>query len=116
MLFIEHNTTIYMGGDMIDYLANTIQCEDNDVRFYLRLKLYYPNNNNSHSITLPDRTSIPVEYDGVLPCIAVRRLTKYEVEIFEKIALTSKINWDTYGKGESFSEVESQPNDIESGM
>ena len=52
----------------------------------------------------------------MLPCIAVRRLTKYEVEIFEQIALTSKINWDTYGKGESFSEVESQPNDIESGM
>ena len=67
LLFLEHNTTIYMGGDMIDSLANTIQCEDNDVRFNLRPKVYHPNNNNTQLITFPDGTSIPVNYNRVLP-------------------------------------------------
>ena len=58
-----------MGDDKIDYLANPIQCEDNYMRVDLRPKLYYPNNNNTQSITFPDGNPIPVEYNGVLPCI-----------------------------------------------
>ena len=87
-----------MGVDMIDSLANPIQCEDNYLRIYLRPKLYYPNNNNIHSITFPDGTLIPVKYDGVLPCIVVRRPTNYEIENCEKMALTSKFDWYPYGK------------------
>ena len=68
-----------MGDNMIDYLANPIQCEDNDVRIDLRPKLYYPNNNNTQPITFPYGTSIPVDSYGVLPSIAVSRPTKYEV-------------------------------------
>ena len=79
MVLIEHNNKIYMGDNMIDYLDNTIQCEDNDVIVDLRPKVYYPNKNNAQSTTFPDENSIPVEYDGVIPCIAICKPTKYEV-------------------------------------
>ena len=80
MVLIEHNNKIYMKDDMIDTLANPIQREDNYARVDLRPKAYYPNNDNAQSITFPYGTLIPVEYDVVLPCIAVRKPTKCEVE------------------------------------
>ena len=95
----EHNNIIYMGYDMIDSLSNPIKCQDNDGRVKLRPKLQYPNNNNAQLITFPDGTSIPVDYDGVLPCIAVCKPNKYKVENCERIALTSKIDEGPYGKG-----------------
>ena len=61
VVFLEHNNTIYMGEDIIDSLANPIQCEYNAVKIDLHPKVYYPNNNNAQSITLPYGTSIPVE-------------------------------------------------------
>ena len=77
-------------------------------------KLYDPKKNNSYSINFLDRNAIPFEYDGVLPCIAVHRTTKYEVENCERIAMTSKFDWDSYGKGGSLSKVEAHLNYIES--
>ena len=105
VVLIEHKNTIYMGDNMIDSLANPIQCGDNDARIDLRPKLYNTKNNNAESINSPDGTSNPVEYYGVLPCISVRKLSKYKVGNCEQIALTSKLNWDLYGKGGSFSKV-----------
>ena len=99
---------------MICSLDNPIQCEDNALRVDLRPKLYDPNNNNSQSINFPYGTSIPVDYYGVLPWIAVLKPTKYEVENCEWIALTSKFYLDSYVKGGSFSKVEAHSNDIES--
>ena len=106
VFLIEHNNTIYMNENIIDSLSNPIQCEDNDVRVYLRPKVYYPNNNNKQSINFPDESSIPFEYNGVLPCIAVRKPNNYEVEHCEWISLTSKFNWGPYGKVGNFSKVE----------
>ena len=113
MVFLEHNNNIYMGDNMIDSLANPIQCEDNYVRFELRRKLYYPYNNNAHFITFPDDFN-PSWVQWIFPCITVHKPTKYEVENCEQIALTSKLDWDAYGKWGSFSKVESHSNDIES--
>ena len=62
---------------MIDYLANPIKCEDNDVRLDLCPKVYDKNKNNTQSITFPDGTSTPVDYYGVLPCISAHKPTKY---------------------------------------
>ena len=76
MVLLEHNNTIYMGDDMIDSLDNPIQCEDIDVRIDLGPEVYYPNNNNAQSIAFPDVTSILVDYNGVLPCIAIHKPTK----------------------------------------
>ena len=61
VVFLEHNYTIYMEEYMIDYFANHIQCKYNDVRIDLLSKVYDPNNNNAHSITFPDITSIKIE-------------------------------------------------------
>ena len=105
MILIEHNNTKYMGETMIDSLANPIQCEDNYVRFNLRPKLYYPNNNYAQTFTFPDWNSIPVEYNGVLTCIAVRKPTNHKVENCEQINLTLKFDWDPYDKGGSSSNV-----------
>ena len=49
----------------------------------------------------------------MITCIAIRRPIKYEVENCEQITLTSKFDWDTYGKGGSSSKVEAQSNIIE---
>ena len=47
VLFLEHNNTIYMVDYVINFLANPIQCKDNDVRIDLHPKVYYSNNNNT---------------------------------------------------------------------
>ena len=114
MVLLEHNNTIYMGDNIIDSLANPIQCEDNDVRGDSRPKVYDPNNNNAQSINFSDGASITVEHDVVLACIAVRKTIKYKVVNCEQIDLTSKFNRDPYGKVGSFSKVEAHLNDIES--
>ena len=101
-----------MGDEIIDSLANLIKCEDNYVIVDLCPKLYYPNKNNAQSITFLYGTSIPVEYNGVCPCMAVRKSTKYEVENCKRIDLTSKLDWDPYGKVGNFSKVEAHSNDI----
>ena len=51
VVLLEHNNTIYLGDNMINTLTNPIICDDDNVRFDLLPKLYYPNNNNAHSIT-----------------------------------------------------------------
>ena len=76
-------------------------------------KVYDQNINNKHSITFLDGASIPVDLNGVLPCIAVRRTTKYKVENCEWISLTSKFDWDPYVKGGIFYKVEAQLNYID---
>ena len=50
----------------------------------------------------------------MIPYIAVRRPTKYEVENCERISLTSKFDWDIFVKGGIFSKVEYHLNNIES--
>ena len=113
MVLLELNNTIYMGDYMIYSLYNSIQREDNDLRIDLRPKVYDKNNNNSQLITFPYGTSIPVDYNGVLPRRANRRLTKYEVENCVQIALTWKLDWDFYVKGGSLSNFEAHLNNIE---
>ena len=76
-----------MGDGMIGSLASTIQCEDNYMGIDLHTKVYDWNNNNEQSIKSPYGNSIPVDYNAVLLCIAVRKPTKYEVENCEQIAL-----------------------------
>ena len=102
-----------MGDDMIYSLANPIQFEDNDVKIDLRLNFYYPKK-TEQLIIIQYLTSIPVDYYGVLPCITVCRPTKHEVENYEQIALTSKLDWDPYGKGEILSKAEAHLIHIES--
>ena len=52
----------------------------------------------------------------MIPCISVRKLTKYKIENCERIALTSKSDWGTYRKGGILSKVEASLNNIQSVM
>ena len=61
MVFLEHDNTIHMGGNVINSLSNPIQSEYNYVKIDLHTKVYYPNNNKLQSINFPDGTSIPVD-------------------------------------------------------
>ena len=116
VVWLEHNNTIYKGDNMIDSLDNPIQCEDNYTRIDLHPKVYNLNNNKNQSINFSDGTLIPINYNEVLPSISIHKPTNYEIENCEKIALTSKPDWDPYGKGGSFYKVEAHLNDIEAVM
>lgn len=71
-LLLENYNTIYLGDSMEDSLVNPIQAEENSVRVDLRPKRFYPHEtNNCQSITFTDGTTLPLEYDGVLPFIPI---------------------------------------------
>ena len=72
VVLLEVNNSIYMAENMNDSLLNPIQAEEEDVRVDLRPKRYYPSEPLAQSITFPDGTVIPVDYDGVLPYIPIR--------------------------------------------
>ena len=61
VVLLEQNNTVYTGYDMIDSLSKPIQYKDNDVRVYLRPKLYDQNSNNAQLINFSDVTSTPVD-------------------------------------------------------
>ena len=48
VVLLEHNNTIHTGkGDIINSLANPIQCEDNDMKINFFPKVYYPDTDNA---------------------------------------------------------------------
>ena len=93
---IEHNNTIYMGSNMDDSLSNPIQSEEAGVGVHLRPKYYYNDEEHAQAITFPDRTIIPIQYNGSLPFIPVRRFTPNEIENCRRLQLTSRDDWDPY--------------------
>ena len=76
--------------------------EDNGIRFDLLPKYLYRDEEHSQSIKITNGIPIPIDCDGVLPCIALRRPTPEEIYTFEIFDLTSKFEWDPYIKGWHF--------------
>ena len=111
-ILLEYNNTIYMGSDMDDSLCNPIQLEENNVRVDLRPKAYYPSESGAQSITFSNDFSIPIDYDGVLPCISIRRPTAHELATCERLQLSSKYDWDPYKFKSSFCATSTRNNDI----
>ena len=93
-LIIENCNAIYLGEKMDDSLVNPVQCECNDTRVDLRPKMFYPDVHACQTITFSDGTSIPLELDGVLPCLYVRRPTQEEIDSCPRVQLTSEDEWD----------------------
>ena len=85
-----------MGSNMDDSLSNPIQSEEAGVGVDLRPKYYYNDEEHAQAITFPDGTIIPIQYDGSLPFIPVRRPTPNEIENCRRLQLTSKDAWDLY--------------------
>ena len=93
-LLLENNNAIYMGDAMTDSLINPLQCEDNQVRIDVRPEKYHGNNSKTcQRIIFEDGFEIPIEYEGVLPFITVRKPTPYELDVCERRQLTSDHNW-----------------------
>ena len=105
-ILLEHNNTIYMGEKMEDSLCNPIQCEDNGVKVDIRPKEYYSNDPKAQTITISPEISLPLQYDGVLPYLPVRKPTPLELDNCERYTLTSENEWNPYERG-SFSIMDS---------
>ena len=107
-ILLENFHTIYLGENMTDSLINPIQAEDNDVRIDIRPKRFYPNE-DCQCIRFPDGTSLPLQYDGVLPYLPVRRPTADELDSCQRLSLTSDNNWNPFEYKGIISELHSQP-------
>ena len=110
-VLIECNNSIYLGEKMEDSLANPIQAEENDVRVDLRPRYFYPGDENAQSILFTDGTRLPIEYDGVLPFVAVRRPTPEELDSCVRLEFTSRHGWDPFTQRGSFSALKGEHTD-----
>ena len=93
-ILLENFNAIYLGEKMEDSLINPIQCEENNVKIDMRPKHFYPNQSNCQSVTFDDGTQIPLEFDGVLPYLRVRRPTNKELDSCKRLQLTSEGEWN----------------------
>ena len=83
---------------MDDSLSNPIQSEEAGVGVDLRPKYYYNDEEHAQAITFPDGSIIPIQYDGSLHFIPVRRPTPNEIENCRRLQLTSyhlKLRWSS---------------------
>ena len=113
-ILLEHNNTIYLGADMEDSLGNPIQSEEHGIRVDLRPKAFYPHDDKSQSLTFADGTVIPVQYDGVLPFIPIRRPSPIEVDSCERLQLSSPYDWDPFKERCTFSQLGSNYSTLDS--
>ena len=97
---------------MDDSLCNPVQCEEINVRVDIRPKSYYMDQFQAQSITLESGLIIPLQYDGVLPYLPVRRPTINELKSCDRYTLTSRFDWDPYKTGSSFSRMEYSDTEI----
>jgi Integrase core domain. len=88
---------------MDDSLLNPIQAEESDVRVDVRPSRYY-SDPHAQSITFPCGTVIPVQYDGALPYIPIRRPTADEIHNVPRLVMTPKFPWDPSMPGGNFSQ------------
>ena len=94
-ILLENFNAIYLGKDMEDSLVNPIQCEDSNVRVDMRPKYFYPGQESEcQRLLFEDGTSLPLEFDGVLPYLKVRRPNEHELHNCTRLQLTSDNEWD----------------------
>ena len=93
-LIIEYNNTIYLGKEMEDSLCNSIQSEEAGTKVDIRPRHYYEKSDGSQTMTFPDGTVVPINYDGVFPYISVRQPRPLEIDNCRRIQLTLKDDWD----------------------
>ena len=92
---------------MDNSLVNPIQAEDSDVRVGTRPRHFYPNE-DCQNIIFPDGTKIPLEFDGVLPYIQIRRPTSEEIQYCRRVSLTTQNEWNPHRYNGLISMVDAQ--------
>ncbi len=92
------NNAIYLGALMDDSLLNPIQCLQNGIRIDIRPSSAYPHDHTAQTVSVPSLDfAIPVEYNGVLPLLNVRRPTSNELASCTQVILTSgEYDWDPF--------------------
>ena len=95
VVILENCHAIYLGESMNDSLLNPLQAEDSNVRIDTQPKRFYPNE-DCQRILFEDGTIIPIEFDGVLPYISVRRPTSDEIHNCRRLSLTNQDEWNPH--------------------
>jgi hypothetical protein len=96
-ILLENYNAIYLGTNMNDSLLNPIQAEENEVHIDIRPTRYYPSEkSHCQSIHFPDGTSLPLEYEGVLPYLPIRRPTPDELDTCTRLSITPEHGWNPY--------------------
>ena len=108
-LIIEHNNTIYLGGDMEDSLCDPIQSEEAGTKVDIRSRHYYEDSDGLQNINFPDGTIIPI-----LPYIPVRRPRTIEIDSYRRIRLTLRDHWDPFHFNSRLSTLTGEPNSTNS--
>ena len=98
---------------MEDSLINPIQAEEAGAQIDLRPSRYYPSDIGCQQVRFPDGTVLPIQYDGVLPYLPVRRPTKGEVHHCRRLTMTERIPWDPFMFNGSFSAASTDINTID---
>ena len=84
------NNSIYLGDLMEDGLLNPIQCMENNIRIDIRPRRFCPDAPDAQTFTIPSLDMIlPIEYDGVLPFLSVRRPSEEELRTCTRVNITS---------------------------
>lgn len=94
---LQINNAIYLGDNMDHSLLCPNQCENNGIRIDLRPKKYYPESISASTMFCGEHNlSIPIQHEGPLPYIQVRRPTGEELLTCDIIQLTSENDWNPY--------------------
>ena len=101
------NNSIYLGDLMEDGLLNPIQCMENNIRIDIRPSRFCPDEPLSQSFSIPSLDMIlPIQYDGVLPFLSVRRPSAAELRDCTRIHITSNAgDWNPHSMDSSLAPV-----------
>lgn len=110
LIFVVNNS-IYLGELMTDSLLNPIQCMQNGIRIDIRPRQFYPEESAAQTFSIPSlQAVIPVEYDGVLPFLTVRRPTDMEYDNCTHMHITSDAgDWVPHCDSISISQISLTP-------
>ena len=106
VLILIVNQSIYGGSLMNDSLLQPIQCLQHGVNIDIRPAHYFPESPTAQTITVKE-LSLPLDYNGPLPYLQVRKPTEKEYKTCPHYELTSHDNWEPYDILTSINKVES---------
>jgi hypothetical protein len=107
VLILIVNQSIYGGNDMNDSLLQPIQCLNNGVRVNTNPSCHFEDDPTAQTISIND-TVLPIEFNGPLPFIQVRRPTQSEFDQCTHFELTSHDEWDPYTSSQALKMINTQ--------
>lgn len=91
------NNAIYLGEFMDGSLLNPIQCMEKGIQIDIRPKIFYPGVESAQTFAIPSLQRIfPIEYDGAVPFLHVRKPTSEEIHECTHVEITCRETWDPH--------------------